>query len=129
MSETPSMKPGQIVAIDLTVPDADAVRDFYRALAGWESAPVAMGDYDDYHMLSGDSGQPVAGICHARGPNKDQPPVWMIYIAVESVEAAVARCRELGGTVLISPRAETGHAVAVLRDPAGAIFSVYQPPA
>jgi hypothetical protein len=49
--------PGQIGWIDLTVPDADGVRDFCRD---------SMGDYRDYCMNAA-NGQSVAAICHARG--------------------------------------------------------------
>lgn len=126
MSEQPNTKPGSIAWFDLTVNDAEGVRDFYKGLVGWEASPLSMGEYDDYVMKRGGTDQTVAGICHARGVNKDLPPVWMIYIVVENVEAAVAKCQELGGKVLIPPRPETGNASAVLQDPAGAVFTVYQ---
>jgi predicted enzyme related to lactoylglutathione lyase len=37
--------PGKISWVDLTIPDAEAVRTFYEAVAGWTSDPVSMGDY------------------------------------------------------------------------------------
>ena len=45
---TPSA--GRIGWIDLTVPDAVAIRDFYREVAGWTASAVNMGGYDDYCM-------------------------------------------------------------------------------
>ena len=42
---------GRIGWIDLTVPDALAIRDFYQAVVGWRAEPVEMGDYSDYSML------------------------------------------------------------------------------
>ena len=58
---------GSVGWIDLTVPDAAAVRDFYQAVVGWTVSPVKMGDYDDFCMNPPSTGQPVAGVCHARG--------------------------------------------------------------
>lgn len=120
------MRSGSILSIDLTVPDAEGVRDFYKGLVGWEESPVDMGDYQDFMMLNG--GQPVAGICHARGVNQNLPPQWMIYIVVDNLQTAMAKCQELGGSVVIPPRPETGHVMAVLKDPAGAVFTLFQKP-
>jgi predicted enzyme related to lactoylglutathione lyase len=37
--------PGQIGWIDLTVPNAEALRDFYQGVTGWTPAPVDMGRF------------------------------------------------------------------------------------
>lgn len=116
---------GQIMWIDLTVPNAAAVRDFYRAVVGWEPSPVDMGDYADFNMLPPGSDRPAAGICHARGSNANLPPQWLIYIIVEDVAAAAARCVELGGAVVDGPRAMGGSQFCVIRDPAGAVCALY----
>ena len=39
---------GSISWTDLTVQNAEEIRDFYEAVAGWKSTPVQMGDYNDY---------------------------------------------------------------------------------
>ena len=41
---------GKVGWIDMTTADAEAVRDFYAAVVGFEPEPVSMGDYDDYNM-------------------------------------------------------------------------------
>jgi predicted enzyme related to lactoylglutathione lyase len=56
--------PGQIGWIDLTVPDAPALRDFYQGVTGWTPSPVEMGGYQDFCMHPHGEPQPVAGICH-----------------------------------------------------------------
>ena len=78
-----AMKPGTIGWIDLTVDDAEGVRDFYQEVVGWKSDPVDMGDYNDYSMVPTE-GDAVAGICHARGGNAAMPSTWTIYIIVEN---------------------------------------------
>ncbi len=116
---------GSIVWHDLTVPNAVAVRDFYAAVIGWTHSPVSMGDYDDYCMNQ--PGETVAGICHARGPNANVPPQWLIYVNVADVTAAARRCTELGGAVLDGPRVMGGQHFCVIRDPAGAVLGLIQP--
>lgn len=119
---------GSIGWIDLTVPNAVAVRDFYQAVVGWTVKEVAMGGYSDYCMNQPGSGQMVAGVCHARGVNAGLPPQWLIYITVPDVDAAAARCREKGGKVLCEPK-DMGHQgrFCVVQDPAGAVAALYTP--
>jgi len=120
---------GRITWADLTVADAAEVRDFYRQVVGWTATEVAMQGYSDYGMHSPESGEMVAGICHARGPNADLPAQWLVYITVADVEAAAARCRDLGGEVIAGPRALGEGKLCVIRDPAGAVCALYAPPA
>ena len=65
---------GLIVWTDLTVEDASSLREFYAAVTGWKPEPVAMDKYDDYNMTNPTTGDPVAGICHARGSNAGLNP-------------------------------------------------------
>lgn len=119
----PPSKAGQIGWIDLTVPAADACRDFYAAVAGWSAEPLSMGDYSDYVMRPPGGGDPIAGVCHARGANKGMPAQWMIYIAVDDLKAALAKVEAHGGEVVEGPRA--GRPMAVVKDPAGAFFALW----
>lgn len=116
-------KPGRIGWIDLTVPAADATRDFYAAVAGWTAEPQSMGDYNDYVMRPAGGGDPVAGICHARGPNAEMPAQWMIYIAVDDLGSALSRVEAHGGEVLQAPGEK--RPMAVIRDPGGAICALW----
>lgn len=127
MSE--SEGPGRVAWRDLTVSDAEAVRDFYAEVVGWEWEPHPMGAYDDYVMKARGGGEPVAGICHAAGDNARLPPQWLLYVTVADVEAAARRCRELGGHVVDGPRDMGGGRFACIRDPAGACLALWQPAA
>ena len=115
---------GKIGWVDLTVDDAERLRDFYSTVVGWQPSTVDMGDYSDFNM-NGADGQASAGICHKRESNADLPPCWMIYIFVADLDASVARCRELGGEVLSGPRGSHGR-FAVIRDPAGAVCALFE---
>ena len=119
-------EPGTISWQDLTVAEADGVRDFYQAVAGWKPEPVPMGAYSDYSMNV--DGTPVAGVCHARGLNADLPPQWLIYITVEDLDHSLAECHRLGGSLVSGPRSYGGGRYCVIKDPAGAVCALYQPP-
>jgi predicted enzyme related to lactoylglutathione lyase len=118
---------GTIGWIDLTVDNAEEVRDFYAAVVGWKIDPVDMGGYQDFTMVTPAAGDAVAGVCHARGSNADMPAQWMVYVTVADVESSAARCRELGGRVVVGPRAMGDARFAVVQDPAGAVCALYQP--
>jgi len=124
MAEKPPV--GSIAWTDLTVADADGVRDFYAAVVGWQPAPVDMGEYSDYNMGDPDSGEPRAGVCHARGGNEGLPAQWLNYLVVEDLDASMARCVELGGAVLDGPRPMGAKAFCVVRDPAGAVLALIE---
>lgn len=126
------MTPGSIGWIDLTTPNAGAVRDFYSAVAGWKADAVPMKDgdeaYADYIMMHPDSSQPVAGVCHLRGSNAAMPPGWMIYIIVASLDDALAQVAAHGGKQLGETRSMGGASrFAVIEDPGGARCGLFQP--
>ena len=118
---------GQIGWADLTVPDAETVRNFYQQVTGWSTSAVDMGGYEDYCMVPAGSEQPVSGICHARGGNAGLPPVWLIYITVADVDESIRRCQELGGKLILPPRAMGSARYCVIQDNVGASVGLYEP--
>ena len=125
-SETPRY--GSIIWTDLTVPQAETIRDFYAGVGGWTFAPVSMGNYADFQMNAPATGEAVAGICHTRGVNAGLPPQWLVYISVEDIDACAKRCRNLGGTIVIEPRPMGVHGrFCVIKDPAGAVAALFSP--
>lgn len=121
-------EPGSIVWVDLTIPEAERVGEFYSRVVGWSPQPIDMGGYSDFNMHSSDDGEPKAGVCHARGVNIDMPAVWMIYIAVDDLESSLEQCSRLGGDILADRRQPDGSGFCVIRDPAGAVAALFQPP-
>jgi predicted enzyme related to lactoylglutathione lyase len=51
--------PGEIGWFDPTVPDATAVRDFYRAVVGWESRDHDIGGYGRIGIIR----DPAGAVC------------------------------------------------------------------
>ena len=115
-----------IAWVDLTVDDAESLRDFYAGVMGWQPQAVDMDGYADFNMLDPESGEPTAGVCHARGGNAGIPPVWMVYFVVESLDASLAECLEKGGEVVSEPRAAGGPRFAMIKDPAGAVCALLE---
>lgn len=119
---------GKVAWVDLTVGEAEEVRDFYGEVVGWKNEAVDMGGYQDFSMVPPDSKEAVAGICHARGTNSELPPVWMIYILVADLDHSVERCLALGGSVRVQPKqmGASGR-YCIIEDPAGAVAALFEP--
>ena len=122
-----SVDVGKIGWIDMTVDNAPEVRDFYKAVVGWETDDVDMGGYSDYVMKMPASGEGVSGVCHSRGSNADLPSGWLIYIIVADVEDSAAACGANGGKVIVEPRDLAGGRFCVVEDPGGSVAALYQP--
>ncbi len=118
---------GKVGWIDLTVPNATEVRDFYEQVANWKVHPVEMGDYNDFTMLAAD-GNPAVGICHKKGPNENLPSQWLIYINVEDLDASMEACTKMGGKIIAGPRSMSGYGrFCVITDPGGAVSALFEP--
>ena len=142
MSDASKPAFGTICWHDLTIPDAERVRDFYCKVVGWRSEPVDMGGYSDFNIFAqvptaslapaagvtaNAPAMPIAGICHARGSNTGIPAQWLVYVAVPDVEESARLCLSLGGRVLHGPRSLGSARFCVVQDPAGAVLGLYQP--
>lgn len=128
MSEKDRPAAGTVGWFDLTVDDAAALQDFYAGVVGWSVQPQSMGEYDDYTMMAPGSGQAVAGVCHARGPNADLPAQWLMYINVADLDASIRTCQERGGALISGPKTMGGYGrYCVIRDPAGAVVALFEP--
>ena len=127
MSDSNEPEIGSVGWLDLTVYAAEEVRDFYQAVTGWNSDAVDMGGYSDFTMTTPVGGQPVGGVCHARGANAHLPAQWLIYIVVEDLDHSIKQCEALGGEIIVAPRSMEGSRYCVIRDPAGAVAALYQP--
>lgn len=117
---------GTMMSIEHTSDTADEVRDFYSAVLGWTSSSVAMGDYDDY-LMQAPGGELVAGICHKRGPNSNQPPGWIPCFRVADLDEAVAEVEARGGKLADEIREfGPGQRYVVISDPQGLYISMME---
>jgi predicted enzyme related to lactoylglutathione lyase len=128
MSERDQYPHGVPCWIDTAQADPSSALDFYGALLGWEFVgPGAMpGDPPGEYYVARLRGRDVAGIS-SQPPGPPSPPAWTTYVAVKSADDAADRAREAGGTLLVEPfDAPPAGRMAVLSDPAGAMFCVWQ---
>lgn len=92
--------PGKVVWRDLLTHDADAAREFYGALFGWEFV-AATGSPVGYWEISRE-GRPIGGLFAAE-PDQLDAPLWLVSFSVHGVEDAVASARDLGGSITVEP--------------------------
>ncbi len=116
---------GSIGWRDLTVQNAEGLRDFYEAVVGWQVEDTPMGDYSDYTMKDA-NGEAVSGVCHALGTNADIPPQWLMYVVVEDLDKSLEEVKARGGEIAAPTRGLAGGKMAVIRDPAGAVIALWQ---
>lgn len=115
---------GTIEWCDLTVTDAEAIKDFYCNLVGWKASAVSMGEYNDFNINTPETANTVAGICHARGTNSQLPSQWLMYVRVKDVPSSALKCEALGGTVLDGPKTMGSSQFCVIQDPQGAVLAL-----
>jgi len=126
MADKPEV--GSLCWTDLSVPDADRVRDFYVDVVGWKPEDCDMGGYSDYTMNTPGGGKATVGVCHARGTNADLPAQWLIYIAVANLDRSMAACEARGGRVVVAAKNFGGQGrYCVIQDPAGAVAALFEP--
>jgi uncharacterized protein len=109
--------------VDYGAADIEAAKAFYADLLGW-SFTGGEPEYGGY-LTATVKGEQAAGI----GPQQDpsDPPRWTTYFATDDADAAAARIREAGGTVLVEPMdvGPMGRMVIAL-DPQGNPFGLWQ---
>ena len=117
--------PGAFSWVELSTTDAEAAKAFYTGLFGWEVDDNPIPGGGTYTMLRVD-GAAVAALY--RQMEEGAPPNWLSYVTVESADAAAVRARELGGTLISEPFdvMDVGR-MAVVQDPQGAVFAVWEP--
>lgn len=110
---------------DITVPDLAAAQRFYGGLLGWEFSE-GRPETGGYVTASVD-GRRVAGLLPAEGAAADAPAAWCVYLGVEDVTLATGHAVAAGAQLLAGPMTVLGLGdIAVLADPAGAVFGLWQ---
>ncbi|MEY2418528.1 MAG: uncharacterized protein QOG90_1208 [Actinomycetota bacterium] len=108
---------------ELNTRNIDAAKQFYSDVFGWTWGGGA--DYSEF-MVDGR----VVGGCMPMTPERfpaEVPEHWLVYFAVDDVNAAVAKIQELGGTTMMEPFEAGGVGMmTVAMDPQGAVFAVIE---
>jgi predicted enzyme related to lactoylglutathione lyase len=128
MSKRDTYQPGVPCWIETLQPDPDAARRFYEGVFGWEfTGPGGMpGDPPARYFVARMSGRDVAGV--GSQVAEAAPSAWTTYVMTDDVAASCERAAAAGGAIVAGPiEAPPAGTLAVLSDPAGAVFGVWQP--
>lgn len=118
---------GKILWQDLTVENAEAIKNFYCEVVGWSSSEVNQGDYNDFNIHpDATSDEVIAGICNKRGDIKNFPSQWLLYVTIEDLDSSIEKCKNLGGKIIEGPKTMGKSNYAIVQDPAGAYFVLFQ---
>ena len=117
--------PGRFFWNELHTSDPTRVLAFYEKVVGFSHRSMDMGPAGIYHILSrggvdrgGVTGHLLDGV----------PPHWLPYVAVDDVDATIARAKRLGATIPMSPEDIPGVGrFGVLQDPTGARLAIMKP--
>jgi predicted enzyme related to lactoylglutathione lyase len=119
---------GRWIWYELMSPDLAGSKRFYGDLAGWTARDMP-GDAMAYSIFEID-GAGVGGLMALGDELKAAgvPPNWTGYIGVDDCDAAAAKAKALGGSVVRAPEDIPGVGrFAVVADPAGAPFAIMKP--
>jgi uncharacterized protein len=108
---------------ELAARDVDAAKRFYEAVFGWQGETNTHGatSYTEWKL----DGRTVGGMIQMNEQwPAEIPPHWMVYFAVDDVDAAAAKAADLGGRIAVEPSDTPAGRFSVLNDPHGAVFSI-----
>jgi len=128
MSERDGFQPGVPCWVAAVHPDAERGADFYSQLFGWEATNLMPPGSDGKYFLCRRLGRDAAAVVSPHGAPPPPAPVWTTHVWVDSADGTAARAAELGASVMGEPfDSPGGGRMAVLSDPSGAAFCVWQP--
>jgi predicted enzyme related to lactoylglutathione lyase len=115
---------GTLCWADLSTPDPADAGKFYSSLLGWKLERSAHDSSGYLHIKNGE--QFIGGI-----PPTDHrtagPPHWLPYIQVSNCDAIAAKAKQTGASFHLEPMTMEGVGrMAVIADPQGAVFAIFQ---
>ncbi len=116
--------PGSLHWNELWTQDPKASLAFYESALGYTHEEMTMPNGTYYILKDGDD--PRGGVLQA--PSSDIPTMWLQYITVDDCDAALARAKQNGATVVAEPvDAEGVGRFGIFRDPLGGMIGVIKP--
>ena len=123
-------QPGMFSWADLATPDRQGSAHFYTEVLGLEATEVPVSESMVYVTMS-KGGKSAFALFQMDGEMKERTgghPTWTSYFTVESADDTAQRAGDLGGAVINEPFDvfDSGR-MAILQDPTGAVFAVWEP--
>jgi predicted enzyme related to lactoylglutathione lyase len=120
---------GDFIWYELMTTDADAAKDFYDAVVGWNFGEGAE-EYQGYRMINTRDGGFAGGVMPINDEMQQHGarPTWLGYLNVNDVDEKVAEIGAAGGKTYMGPTdiPNVGR-IAMVADPQGAPFYVMKP--
>jgi len=116
---------GRITHFEIYGDEPEKLAAFYGELFGWRMERAEGLDYWRIHLDPDDTSSVGGGLTYR--PRAD-PKGWLQFVNVESIDASTAAAEQMGAKVVRPKTAVPRTAwVAVLADPAGNMFAIWQP--
>jgi len=122
-------KHGEFVWSEIAATDADKAQAFYENVFGWSFKKGDAGGMD-YREFSTSGDHPVGGLYQidpAWFGGNPPPAHWMIYVAVDNVDASAAQAKSLGGQVHKVMDIPNVGRMAIIQDPTGGMIATFKP--
>ncbi len=120
---------GTVYWTELMTRDYDGARKFYGEVCGWTYSHME-GMEDSYAIAHVSDGPPVAGIgdMDEMQLEKEIPPHWLSYIAVDDINAAAEAVKSAGGSLKrdVFEVPKIGK-IAIVVDPEGVVIGFIEP--
>ncbi len=117
--------PGTLCWADVVTPDPARAKEFYSSLFGWKIATSENDPSGYLHIVNGE--EFIGGIPPAKFLGPNVPPHWLAYFYVSNCDETAAKAKELGGKTLLAPMTmEKVGRMAIVADPQGATFAIFQ---
>jgi hypothetical protein len=118
--------PGALCWNELGTRDPDVAQQFWSGLLGWDFERIDAGPMDYWAIRN--AGHANGGLRRVGDETPaDVPSHWLVYFAVESIEATTEAVAGAGGATVVPKTAAGGvNSFAVYSDPAGAVFAAFE---
>jgi uncharacterized protein len=127
MSERDGFEPGVPCWVAHVSADPASAVDFYSELFGWEAENLMPPDHPGDYFLCRLRGRDVAAIVSQHGAPAPPSAIWTTHIEVERADETAAKVAESGGSIIGAFDSPGGGRQAVVADPAGAAFCLWEP--
>jgi predicted enzyme related to lactoylglutathione lyase len=127
MPEVTKHEPGAFSWAELATSDSAGAKAFYTKFFDWSSTDSPAGPDMIYTTLQ--KGGKAVGALYQQGAHETgMPPHWNAYFTVKSADETAKKAAEAGGKLAMAPFDVMTHGrMAVVQDPEGAFFALWEP--
>jgi hypothetical protein len=126
MSEPDGFQPGVPCWVETWQDDGEAAAEYYGRIFGWETELASSSDGRSFRICRLRD-RDVAAIGSPIPDEAPPVPSWTTFVQVESADETAARVKEAGGRVIAGPMDSLeGGSIAIVADPAGAVFAIWE---